>query len=1123
MNRANLWRASLLMVGLTAAACGQEDTPASQPESTLGSRQDAISQHKALILARTVTGGENSVEAQAAQQFGMQVKVVDDAEWGTMSAADFATYRVIILGDASCANLDAVSAAVANRHVWGRAVNGNVFIAGTAPVANGAPELVTQRAVRFASSLSGMTGLYISLSCYYQDAAPNTHVELLEPFGDFAVQSGACHDTVHIVSDDPDLSALQDETMSNWPCSVNAQFDSFPAADFAPWSIATYPTGARGASPGVREFYDGAFGAPYILARGAVLQGCGNYDQDIGEACDHGNESNGLANQSCSATCQFNWCGNGVLDEGEDCDEGWRNGTSVSACPRSCRVLPAPPPSNRPPLALCRNVTLSAGPTCGGVGASINNGSSDPDGNLVGCEQSVTTFEAGLTTVSLTCTDTKGLSASCSSSVTVVDDIAPTISCPEASTFECGVGSAQLTPAEAQDNCTAPTLKHAMAGEGFALGAERQVTWTASDGENEASCSTTVKMVDTLAPSLALEGAGSVALECGVGQYKEEGATATDTCAGDLSAKVAISGSVDPAARGSYAVTYSVADAAGNTASAVRAVSVNDTLAPSISLLGAQTMKLECGRDSFTNPGATASDACSGDLSAKVAISGAVNTAAVGSYPVRYEVKDAANLSASAVRTVQVEDTLAPSISLKGASSLALECGVGQYTEAGVTATDVCAGDLSAKVAISGTVNTAARGSYQKTYSVADAAGNAASAVRTVSVNDTLAPTLALVGSATMKLECGVDSFTNPGATAVDACAGNLTSAITTSGAVNTAVVGSYAVSYRVADAAGLSTSAVRTVQVADTLAPSLALNGASTLTLECGVGQYTEAGATATDVCAGNLSAKVAISGTVNTAARGTYRKTYSVADASGNTATLLRTVNVTDTKAPVITLVGSANMTIDRGTPFTDPGATAADSCSGNLTSAIVKTGSVNSSVVGTYTLRYTVTDGAGLSSTVTRFVKVEEACDTEINVKPVQQIWPPNHSYQSFRLSHCASVTSSCGSGGGCHGDDADINEMGTILSIYSDEVEDATGNGDGNTDDDIVITGPSSFKLRAERQGKGNGRVYGIRFKVTDSSGAVQTATCKFAVPHDQGDRNVVDNGAAAGYTVNAPNW
>ncbi|WP_224370605.1 DUF5011 domain-containing protein [Hyalangium versicolor] len=1269
---------------MTLIACGQENAPPIQQESTVGSRQDALAQNKALILGRTVTGGEDSVEAAAVREYGMAVTVATDAQWAAMTPADFASYRVIILGDASCANLDVVSAAVANRHIWGPTITGNIFIAGTAPVDNGATE-VTQKAIRFASSLSGMTGLYASLSCYYKNAAPNTHVELLEPFGYFAVQSGGCHDTAHIVSDDPALSTLTDAAMSNWPCSVGTQFDSFPQGDFAPWSIAAYEPGTSPSSQNVQEFGDGTMGAPYILARGTVMQGCGNYDQDMNEECDWGNESNGLPGMQCSSTCRFHWCGDGVVDAdlGETCDQGANNGSAPGACPRSCRVLPPPPPSHRPPLAICKHMTVSAGPTCGGVSASIDNGSSDPDGDMVGCVQSVTSFEQGLTTVSLTCTDAQGLTGSCTGSVRVVDDMAPSITCPAASSFECGVGSAELTPARAEDNCTTPKLSYSMESEGFSVGSERHVTWYAHDGENSASCTTSVKMVDTLAPSLslkgetsqllecgasayseagalasdkcagdltsrvaisgavnvgavglypvsysvadgagnvasatrtvrvadtlapalALKGEGALAVECGVGQYTEAGATASDVCAGDLSSRVAISGAVNAAAPGAYALTYSVADGAGHSVSATRTVSVNDTLAPSLSLVGEATMnlecgvggfanpgatasdacagdltsaiatsgtvnaaargayaltysvadgaghsvsatrtvnvndtkaptlslvgaasvKLECGVDSFTNAGATASDLCAGDLTSAIATSGTVNTAAVGSYPVSYSVADPAGNAASATRTVQVADTKAPSIALNGASTVAVECGVGQYTESGATAADACTGNLSSKVAISGTVNAAVRGSYTKSYSVTDASGNTASTVRTVNVNDTLAPSLALLGTATMKLECGVDTFVNPGATAVDACAGTLTAAIATSGTVNTAAVGSYPVTYRVADAVGNAATATRTVQVADTKAPSLVLKGTTSMTLECGVGTYTESGATATDVCTGDLSSKVAISGTVNAAVRGSYTKSYSVADASGNTATATRTVSVTDTKAPTLSLVGAATMTVNRGSTFTDPGATATDSCSGTLTSAIVKTGSVNTSVVGTYTLRYTVADGAGLSASVTRSVTVQDSCNTVVTVKPVQKIWPPNHNYQSFTLSDCAAVTTNCGTGGGCHGDDGDIDDMGKILSIYSDEVEDSNGNGDGNTDDDIVITGPSSFKLRAEREGKGNGRVYGIRFKVIDSSGAAQTATCKFAVPHDQGDTNVVDNGAAAGYTVNAPNW
>ena len=67
-------------------------------------------------------------------------------------------------------------------------------------------------------------------------------------------------------------------------------------------------------------------------------------------------------------------------------------------------------------------------------------------------------------------------------------------------------------------------------------------------------------------------------------------------------------------------------------------------------------------------------------------------------------------------------------------------------------------------------------------------------------------------------------------------------------------------------------------------------------------------------------------------------------------------------DTTAPIITLNGDAIMTINVGTNFVDPGATAQDDVDGNLTSEIVVTGDVDEDTLGTYQLRYNVSDNAG-----------------------------------------------------------------------------------------------------------------------------------------------------------------
>jgi hypothetical protein len=86
---------------------------------------------------------------------------------------------------------------------------------------------------------------------------------------------------------------------------------------------------------------------------------------------------------------------------------------------------------------------------------------------------------------------------------------------------------------------------------------------------------------------------------------------------------------------------------------------------------------------------------------------------------------------------------------------------------------------------------------------------------------------------------------------------------------------------------------------------------------------------------------------------------------------------------------------------------------------------------------------------------------------------------------------------------------------IDNVTSDEPE--NGNGDGNTLNDIVIAADcKSVQLRAERVGNGNGRVYTITFKVTDSSGNVSTATAKVSVPHSPNGSAAVDDGPQ--YTV-----
>ena len=78
-----------------------------------------------------------------------------------------------------------------------------------------------------------------------------------------------------------------------------------------------------------------------------------------------------------------------------------------------------------------------------------------------------------------------------------------------------------------------------------------------------------------------------------------------------------------------------------------------DTTAPVITLIGSTIIQLSVG-DTFTDPGATATDAVDGDLTASITSTSTVDTSVVGFYAVLYSVTDAAGNAASIYREINV-------------------------------------------------------------------------------------------------------------------------------------------------------------------------------------------------------------------------------------------------------------------------------------------------------------------------------------------------------------------------------------------------------------------------------------------------------------------------------------
>lgn len=116
---------------------------------------------------------------------------------------------------------------------------------------------------------------------------------------------------------------------------------------------------------------------------------------------------------------------------------------------------------------------------------------------------------------------------------------------------------------------------------------------------------------DTTPPVLTLNGA-DLLHECATG-FADPGATALDDVDGDLSAQIVVSGSVDAANPGTYTLEYSVSDAAGNTATASRSVTVEDSTPPTVSDIAASPAMLWPPNHKLVgvNAAYSAADSCS--------------------------------------------------------------------------------------------------------------------------------------------------------------------------------------------------------------------------------------------------------------------------------------------------------------------------------------------------------------------------------------------------------------------------------------------------------------------------------------------------------------------------------
>ncbi|MFN8295865.1 MAG: HYR domain-containing protein [Chitinophagales bacterium] len=458
------------------------------------------------------------------------------------------------------------------------------------------------------------------------------------------------------------------------------------------------------------------------------------------------------------------------------------NNTSTCSATATVQDIVIP---NVSPLAKCKpNVTVPLNkdfintPINAGM---LNDGSFDNCGfaSLVVEPSSFTCADIALSpiTVSLIGTDGSGNKDTCTSQVTIVDNIAPNAICKNITVQLDASGNASITAAlvnnNSDDNCTAVSLSVNNSLFTCSNVGANTVILTVTDGySNSKTCNASVTVQDQIAPSISCNASKAVNNDPNVcGAAVSYSNSSTDNCSGQTITQTAglASGSTFPI--GTTVNSFTVTDASGNTATCSFTITVTDNEAPTISCnipIAVNNDPNVCG--AAVNYSNSSTDNCSGQTIAQTAGLPSGSTFPIGTTLNSFKVTDASGNTATCSFSVTVTDNQAPAITCPAnitVNSITGTCAAPASYVAPV-GTDNCPGQSTSQIAGLASGASYAVGTTTNTFRVTDASGNSASCSFTVTVEDHEAPVIT---------NCPVDLFrpTAPGVCYANVSVGALT------------------------------------------------------------------------------------------------------------------------------------------------------------------------------------------------------------------------------------------------------------------------------------------------------------------------------------------------------------
>jgi hypothetical protein len=568
---------------------------------------------------------------------------------------------------------------------------------------------------------------------------------------------------------------------------------------------------------------------------------------------------------------------------------------------------------NIAPTAICQNITVQLDAT-GNVtitSAQIDNGSSDNCGPVTltiggGADQTFDCTSVGAQTVTLTVTDDGGNVSTCDATVTVVDNTAPVALCQNMTVALDASGNATVTATQvdngSNDACGIASLSLSQTAFDCSNVGANNVTLTVTDNNgNTATCNATVTVVDNSAPSIVCNSI-TVSLDASTGDVTVDAAdvatATTDNCGGG---QITYSLDVNTfTAVGSYTVTVTATDAAGNSSSCVTTINVTD-VNPPVAVCQPITVTLDAsGNATINSTDLDGGSTDNGTIVSIVASQTSFDCTDVGTVTVTLTVTDDGGNVSTCDATVTVVDNTAPVALCQNVTVTLDASGNATVTAAQVDngSNDACG---IASLSLSQTSFDCSQvGANTVTLTVTDTNGNVSTCDATVTVVDNTAP-IALCQNVTV----GLDASGNAVVTAAQVDNGSndncgITSISIDPTSFDCSQVGANTVTLTVTDTNGNVSTCDATVTVVDNTAP-IALCQNVTVSLDAS-GNATVTAAQVDNGSNDNCGvASISLDQTSFDCSQvGANTVTLTVTDINGNVSTCTATVTVVDNTAP-------------------------------------------------------------------------------------------------------------------------------------------------------------------------------------------------------------------------------